>query len=85
MSFSANSAILQFYYGENKLIFNDLMMRSALYKTNTLSWKFSVSSLKQQSANRHVTTLGHISMIPIRFFSFSLMLYFAEKQQKPTS
>ena len=82
MSFSANSAILQFYYGENKLIFNDMMMRSALYKTNTLSWKFSVSSLKQQSANRHVTTIGHISMIPIRFFLFLLNAVFRGKATK---
>ena len=29
--FNANSAIFQLYHGENKLIFNDMMMRSALY------------------------------------------------------
>jgi hypothetical protein len=29
--FSANSAIFQQYHGENKLIFNEMMMRSALY------------------------------------------------------
>jgi hypothetical protein len=29
--FSANSAIVQQYHGENKLIFNDMMMRSVLY------------------------------------------------------
>jgi len=29
--FSANSAIFQLYHGENKLIFNDMIMRSALY------------------------------------------------------
>ena len=28
---SANSAIVQLYHGENKLIFNEMMMRSALY------------------------------------------------------
>jgi len=27
----SNSAILQLYHGENKLIFNEMMMRSALY------------------------------------------------------
>ena len=27
----ANSAIFQLYHGENKLIFNEMMMRSALY------------------------------------------------------
>jgi hypothetical protein len=29
--FNANSAIFQLYYGENKLIFNEAMVISALY------------------------------------------------------
>ena len=29
--FSANSVIFQLYHGDNKLIFNEMMMRSALY------------------------------------------------------
>jgi hypothetical protein len=29
--FNANSAIFQLYHGENKLIFNEMMMRSDLY------------------------------------------------------
>ena len=29
--FNANSAILQLYHGENKLIFNEMMMGSALF------------------------------------------------------
>jgi hypothetical protein len=29
--FNANSAIFQLYHGENKLIFNEMMMRSTLY------------------------------------------------------
>jgi hypothetical protein len=29
--FNANSAIFQIYDGENKLIFNEMMMKSALY------------------------------------------------------
>ena len=29
--FSAHEAIIQLYHGENKLIFNEMMMRSALY------------------------------------------------------
>jgi hypothetical protein len=33
--FNANSVIFQLYHGENKLIFNEMMMRSALYWTNT--------------------------------------------------
>jgi hypothetical protein len=28
---SANSTILQLYHGENKVIFNEVMIRSALY------------------------------------------------------
>ena len=28
---NANSAIFQLYHGENKLIFNEIMMRSTLY------------------------------------------------------
>ena len=35
---NANSAMFQLYHGENKLIFNEMMMRSALFKTNMLSW-----------------------------------------------
>ena len=29
--FNANSAIFQLYHGQNKLIFNEMMMKSALY------------------------------------------------------
>jgi hypothetical protein len=29
--FNANSAIFQLYHGENKLIFNEMIMSSALY------------------------------------------------------
>jgi hypothetical protein len=29
--FNANSVIFQLYHGENKLIFNEMMMRPALY------------------------------------------------------
>ena len=31
MLFNANSAIFRLYHGENKLIFNEMMMKSALY------------------------------------------------------
>ena len=40
--FNANSLIFQLYYGENKLIINKMMMRSALFWTKTLSWIFIV-------------------------------------------
>jgi hypothetical protein len=63
--FKANSAIFQLYHGENKLIINEMMMKSTLYQTNMLSLVFySASSLKQQSAGRHVAPLGHIILIP---------------------
>jgi hypothetical protein len=29
--FNANSAIFQLYYGENKLVINEMMMKSALF------------------------------------------------------
>jgi hypothetical protein len=29
--FNANSAIIQLYHGKNKLLFNEMVMRSALY------------------------------------------------------
>jgi hypothetical protein len=29
--FNANSAIFQLYHGENKLIFNEMMVRSAMF------------------------------------------------------
>jgi hypothetical protein len=48
--FNANSEIFQLYHGQNKLIFNEMMMRSAMYYTNTLC--------------RHVAPLGHIILIP---------------------
>jgi len=35
-------AIFQLCHVENKLIFNEMIMMSALYKTNTLNWIFIV-------------------------------------------
>jgi hypothetical protein len=29
--FNANSAIIQLYHGENKLIYNEMIMKSSLY------------------------------------------------------
>ena len=55
--FSANSTIFQLYHGENKLIFNEMMMRSAELDL------YSASSLKQQSMGRHVAPPGHIILI----------------------
>ena len=65
--FNANSAIFQLYHGQNKLILNEMMMRSALYQTNTLSWNFiMLAQLKQDSTERHFAPLGHIILIPIQ-------------------
>jgi len=40
--FKANSAIFLLYHGENKLIINEMMMKSTLYQTNMLSLIFIV-------------------------------------------
>ena len=56
-----NSSIIQLYHGDEKLIFNNVMMRSTLYYTNTLSWIFSGSSLNQQSTDKHVAPLDILS------------------------
>jgi hypothetical protein len=62
--FNANSAIFQLYHGENKLIFNEMMTRSALLDQHTELDLYSARSLKQQSTDRHVALLGHIILIP---------------------
>ena len=49
---------IQLYHGENKLIFNEMMMRSAELDL------YSASSLKQQSMGSHVAPPGHIILIP---------------------
>jgi hypothetical protein len=36
--FSATSAIVRQYHSENKLIFNEMVLRSAFYLVNLLSW-----------------------------------------------
>jgi hypothetical protein len=46
--FNANSAIFQLYHGENKLIFNEMMVRFVLDQHAELDI-YSASSLKQQS------------------------------------
>ena len=63
--FNANSSLFQLYHGENKLIFNKMMMiiRFVLDQHAQLEL-YGVSSLKQQSAGRHVAPLGHIILIP---------------------
>ena len=61
--FNANSAIYSYIMENN--IFNEIMMRSTLYWTNTYLDFYIASSLKQQSTHRyrHVTSLRRIILI----------------------
>jgi hypothetical protein len=61
--FNANSTIFQLYHDENKLIFNEMIVRLVLDQHAELNF-YSASSLKQQSAGRHVAPLEHIILIP---------------------
>ena len=40
--FNAKQIIFQLHHSENKLYFDEMMIMSALYETNTLSWIFRV-------------------------------------------
>jgi hypothetical protein len=60
--FNTNAAIVQLYYGENKLVFNEMMMRSTLYDTNTLS--LILVLLAEPTVRKHVAPPGHIVLIP---------------------
>ena len=58
---------------------NHYIQWDVYFVPDMLSWIFSVSSLKQQSADRHVTPLGHIIQIPSQpVFALTCL---AEKQQ----
>jgi hypothetical protein len=81
---NANSAIFQLYHGEDKLIFNVMTMKSALYSTNTLSWIFIV--LSHWNNNLWIDmwslsdTLSWFRAIQSLFFLF-IIACLAEKQQ----
>ena len=63
--YNANSAMLKLYHGENKLILNEMMIdevRFVLDQHAELDF-YNTSSLKQQSADRHIAPLGHIILI----------------------
>ena len=83
--FYADSAIFQLYHGENKLIFNEMMRRSALYYTNMLSWTFIV--LAHWNNSPWIDMLPHSSTLS-SFWANQSLLYLlnaaclAEKQQK---
>jgi len=86
--FNANSAIFQLYHSENELIFNEMMMRSAFFlDQHAYLYFYSASSLKQQSADRHIAALGHIILIPSQPVLLFLLnaACLAEKQQIPIS
>jgi hypothetical protein len=79
-----NTAIFQLNHGENKLIFSEMMMRSALYQTNKLRWIFIVQSHWNNSPR--IDMSSH-SLIPSQLV-FALILNavrLAEKQQIPNS
>jgi hypothetical protein len=72
--FNAISAIVQLYHGENKLIFNEMMMMRLDFNCP--------SSLKQQSADRHVAPLGHNILIPSQPVSLALPGHIVEHVEK---
>jgi hypothetical protein len=84
---SANSAIVQLYYGENKLILNEIMMvRSALFLINTLSLICIV--LAHWNNSLRVDMSLHSDTLFWSRVNQSLLLllnaeYLAEKQQIP--
>jgi len=84
--FNANSAIFQLYYGENKLIFNEMMMRSAFCYANTLSLIFIVLTHWNNSVwidmSPHSDTLSWFRAN--QYLSFLLNIaWLAEKKQIP--
>ena len=59
-----NSAIFQLDHGENKLILNEMMMKSALYYTNMLSWIFIVLVHWNNSSGIDMSIHSNIILIP---------------------
>jgi hypothetical protein len=60
--FNANSEFCQLYHDENKLIFNEMIMRFVLYWINTHSWNFIVLTHWNNNplidSSRHSDTLS---------------------------
>jgi hypothetical protein len=86
--FNANSAIVKLYHGENKLIFNEMMMRSALYYTNTLSCIFFIVLAHWNNSPRVDLSLHSDTLFWFRDQSLLVLLNaacLAEKQQIPIS
>ena len=84
--FNANAAILQLYHGEKKLLFDEMMLRSALYLTSTLSWIFIVLAHWNNSPwvdmSLHSGTLFMFRANQSLLFLLSDS-YLGEKQQVP--
>ena len=84
--FNANSAIFQLYYGENKLLFNEMMMSSALFYNNTLSWSLIVlghwNNSPRVDMSLHSDTLSWIRANQSLLFLLNAVCL-AEKQQIP--
>ena len=72
---ASTQQFFQLYHGENKLIFNEMMMRSALFQTNTLSCIFIV--LAHWNNTPRIDMSPHLDTIafePTSRCSFFLML-----------
>jgi hypothetical protein len=84
--FNANSAIFQLFHGENKLIFNEMMIKSILYYTNMLSWIFIMLAHWNDSPwidmSLHPDTLSCFRANQSLFFLLNAACL-AEKQQIP--
>jgi hypothetical protein len=82
-----NSAIFQLYYGENKLILNEMMMRFALYKTHTLNWILMVlahwNNSPQIDISPHSDTLSWFRANQSLFFFDLIAACLAEKKLIP--
>ena len=84
--FIANSAIFQLYRGENKLIFNEMMMGSVFCYTNTPSWIFIVlahwNNCPRRDMSPHSNTSSRFRANQSLFFLLHAACL-AEKQQTP--
>ena len=82
----ANSAILQLYHGETKLICNEMMMMSAFFQTNTLSFclKCQLTETTVRGYTCRSTRTPYPDSGPTSLCSFSLILRALHyKQQIP--
>ena len=83
--FNANSAIFRLvYHVENKLIFNEMMIRSALCYTNMLSWilqcQLTETPVRRQTCRP--TGTHYPDSEPTSLCSFSLMLCAQQRNNK---